>query len=152
MYELAEDRASRRIRQLSIFLPNRLGALLPVIRLMERHDIHINGISIMDAADHAVVRLVVDKPVLALQALEEGGYGVFDTDLLGISLPEGRDASIRSVLSTMLMAELNVYSVYSLLTYAENRPVLALYAEDLDTASRFLVEKGLELIGQDELQ
>ena len=152
MYEVVEDQESRRIKQLSIFLPNRLGALLPVIRLMERHDIHINAMSIVDAADHAVVRIIVDRPVLALQALEEGGYGVCETDLLGVALPSGSDASIRSVLSTMLMAELNVFYVYSLITYTDNKPVLALYAEDLDTASKFLVQKGLELIGQDELR
>ena len=69
MYETTEDQVSPRIIQISIFLENRLGALLGVTRVLEAQSVNICAVSITDAADHAVVRLVVDRPSLASAAL-----------------------------------------------------------------------------------
>ena len=49
--------------------------------MLERHDVHMCAVQILDAADHAVVRTVVDKPELAVHELTEAGYQVFTTDL-----------------------------------------------------------------------
>ena len=62
MFDIAEDQGdSARIKQLSVFLPNRVGALLGVTRSLNSVAIRILALSIADAADHAVARLVVDQ-------------------------------------------------------------------------------------------
>lgn len=154
MYEIAEEQTDPSvpaIKQLSIFLPNRVGALLAVTRCLDAFAIQIRGLQIIDSVDHAVVRMVVDRPGLAQEALLTEGYAVVETDLIGVALPEGSDG-IRQVLQALLLAELNVHYVYPLIRGALSQTVLAVHVEDVESAVRVLSDKGLDIIGQEELE
>ena len=151
MLELTRDQTGPHIKQLSFFLPNRLGALLRATRGLESNNVKICSVSILDAADHAVVRMVVDRPSMALKALRDEGYNVFETELLGVTLPVEKGIGIRKVLSALLLAEVNIHYVYSLMVQAGAHPVLALHVDDMRAAEKVLRDQGLELIGQDEL-
>ena len=59
MFETTEDQTHQRLKQLSVFLENRLGVLLGVTKVLEVQQVNICAVSIVDAADHAVVRMVV---------------------------------------------------------------------------------------------
>ena len=149
MFDITEDRDNHYIKQLSIFLPNRLGQLLMVHRIFDAHDIKLCAVSIVEAADHAVARVVVDKPTLAQQMLITEGYSVVDADLIAVVLPN--EVGIGRVLKAMLLRELNVHYVYSLITQNRGRTIVALHAEDPDVAEEILTEQGFRLIGQDDL-
>ena len=153
MFDIAEDRSDRpRIHQLSVFLPNRVGALLSVTRCLDVLGLRICSLNIADAADHAVARIVVDRPELALDGLAAEGHAVVETELLAVALPPEQRDAVRRVLTCLLMAELNVYYVYALIAGAGGQAVLALLAEDLEAASRVLLEGGFELVGQEQLE
>jgi len=152
MFDTTEDQASPRIRQLSIFLENRLGALLGVTRVLEAQNINICALSITDAADHAVVRAVVDRPSLASAALQAEGYHILESDLLGVALPAARVGGFRKVLTALARAELNVHYVYAVVSQGSAGAVLALHVEDMDRAARTLVECGMSLVSQDDLR
>jgi hypothetical protein len=151
MAETARDRADARIQQISFFLPNRLGALRRAFAALEAERLKIGGISTLDATDHAVVRVVVDKPETALQILTSEGYGACSTEVLGCALPPGPDFGIQRVLSLLLSGEVNVEYAYSLLLRRDRRPVLALQVDDMDMAGRVLQQHGFALVGQDQL-
>ncbi|MEW6747519.1 MAG: hypothetical protein AB1486_32710 [Planctomycetota bacterium] len=151
MPEHIEDPTNRRIRQLSLFLPNRTGELLRITKTLEAEGIHICGISILDSADHCVVRLVADDPAKAVQALDRAGHRVFETEILGVMLPPGKGVGIRKILAALLMAEVNVHFAYPVIVYGSSRLGLALYGDDMPEATRILAEQGLDLIGQDDL-
>ncbi|MHC4844844.1 MAG: hypothetical protein ACYTCU_01645 [Planctomycetota bacterium] len=145
------DQTAPRIKQISIFLENRLGALLPITRILEGHDIHVCAIDIRDGTDYAVVRLVVDRPTLAEASLTAEGYKVFLTDLLGVAMPHGRGIGIRKILTALLMAELNVHYVYAVVTHSRTHDVVAVHVEDMDRAAEMVKQHGLQLISQDDL-
>jgi len=95
------------IKQLSVFVANRLGALLTVTRCLDAYGLELRAINIIEAADHAVFRLLVDRPGLAKETLQSEGYSVFESDILGVALPSTTSDGIRRVLSALLLAELN---------------------------------------------
>jgi hypothetical protein len=152
MNEISEDQTSARVKQLSIFLENHIGALLAVTRVLEAQDITICALSIADAADHAVVRLVVDRPSLAAAALQADGYHLVQSDLLCITPPPGKGIGMRRVLQALLAAELNVHYIYGVITAGRHRPALALHVEDIERAATTLCEHGLQLLSQDDLR
>jgi hypothetical protein len=156
VFDIAEERKDRSaaplIKQLSIFLPNRVGALLAVTRCLDAFAIRICALSIVDAADHAVLRLIVDHPGLAQEALATEGYAVFESDELGVVLPSSDSGGIKAVLTALLLAELNIHYVYSLIALGSGTPVVAIHVEDPERAAQVLESKKLELIGQNELQ
>ena len=150
MFEIG-DQETPCIKQLSIFLPNRVGALLLLVRQLEKQKIHICAVSILDSADHAVVRLIVDQPTFAADLLSVEGYKLFDAELLAVRLPTGKGVGIRKMLSALLMAEINVDYVYPILTGVDGDSVLAVHVADVDSAARSLKEQGFELLNQDDL-
>ncbi|MED5330246.1 MAG: hypothetical protein VX916_03050 [Planctomycetota bacterium] len=149
MADVAERRESHRVKQLSLFLPQRRGELLSVTRILEGQRIRVCALSIIDAADHAVARLIVDRPTLAGTSLIAEGYHIFETDLLCIDLPDG--VGIAPALKAMLMAELNVSYVYTLQHDFGRKTALALHVTNLVMAEDVATEQGLRLLNQDDL-
>jgi hypothetical protein len=151
MYEIAQDQTGPRVVQLSIFLPNRPGALVRVVRNLEEHTIRICGLSILDSADHAVIRMTVDRPDMAIETLSEEGFTVHALKLLAVELPEDRNFGTRQVLSTLLLAEVNISYLYTLIVQPNNRPIIVLHVDDAKTAVQVLQNHNLQLMGQDEI-
>ena len=75
------------VKQLSIFLKNSPGTLATVSEGMKDEGINILGLTVVDAVDHAVVRMVVDKPQKAIHFFGEHGLLVIDTDIVAVDLP-----------------------------------------------------------------
>jgi hypothetical protein len=140
-----------RIRQVSFFLPNRLGALRRALDLLAAKDIRIGGLSILEAADHAVVRLVVDRPEEAFTTLSGEGYGGCVTEVLGVVLLAGPRFGILRVLSLLLSAEVSVQYAYGLIVQSDGRPLLALQVDDLGLAARVLGRNGFTVTGHEQL-
>src|SRR5260370_41073847 len=75
------------VKQLAPFVENRPGTLAAVCRALAERKINIYAISISDAVDHAVVRMVVSDPDRAIHLLGDHGMLVVERDVLMI---EGR--------------------------------------------------------------
>jgi len=151
MAETARDRADPRLRQISFFLPNRLGALFRATQHLEREQVRICGLSLLDATDHVVVRMIVDRPETAKTQLAEAVYPVYEADLLGVALPAKEEFGIRKVLHGLLSAEINIAYAYALIVQVDGHPVLALKVDDMDMAARVVLAAKLDLVDQEQL-
>jgi hypothetical protein len=152
MPETSRDQLEPRIQQVSLFLPNRVGSLRRAVHLLESRDIVVGGISVLEATDHGVVRMVVNRPDGAYEILSSEGYGACLTDLLAVALPRGPRFGVQRVLSVLLSAEVNLEYAYGLILQAEGLPLIALQVDDLSMAGRVLMHKGFTLVGQDQLE
>jgi hypothetical protein len=50
------------VRQFSIFLRNKVGALLDVVKMLNEHAVDVLALNVQDSADAAIVRIVVSDP------------------------------------------------------------------------------------------
>jgi hypothetical protein len=50
------------VKQFSIFLPNKVGAMLDVVKLLHTHNTHVVALSIAESTDSAIARIVVSDP------------------------------------------------------------------------------------------
>jgi hypothetical protein len=151
MLETARDQAFPRIQQISFFLPNRVGSLQRVVHVLDEADVRICGLTILDAHDHAVVRIVVDNPDKAIQMLGQGGRAICTTSLLAVVVDSDRDP-VSKLLGRLTCAELNVFYAYTLLVRHGQRAIMALHADDLAGATKVLRDGGFELIDQRDLE
>jgi hypothetical protein len=149
--ETSREQTDPRIAQLAIFLPNRLGALKQVTQRLDEAQVRILGLSVMDSADHAVVRTVVDRPAKAMGALKEAGYGACESEILCVAVPPGSTSPIQKVLGALVGAEVNVMYAYALLARLEGQSLLALQTDDSAMAERVLRARGFALAHQDDL-
>src|SRR3954463_5258239 len=77
------------VRQFNVFLENRLGGLLDVVRRFEETDIRIVSLTIVDSADCAIIRLVLSDPERAFEIFRLAGLAFAESDLLVVKLPDG---------------------------------------------------------------
>jgi hypothetical protein len=75
------------IKQLSIFLEDKSGRLTELTKILSENDINITALSIADAADYGIIRMVVGRPELAMKVLKEKGFSVKLTDVACLIVP-----------------------------------------------------------------
>ena len=138
------------VRQLSVFLDNRVGQLLRLTRLFEDKDIRILGLCVDDSVDYAVVRLIFDYPDEAITILRSAGFVVSVSEILTVSLPKGKNGLL-AVWKCLLSCELNIGYCYPLLGSMLG-PIIALSVEDMRIASDILIRHKFDVLGEEDLR
>lgn len=139
------------IRQFTIFLENRVGQLLEVIKRFEGTGIRVCALSINDAAECAFVRFLVSDADRGREILERSGLAIIESDLVGVELPDGPQPLLR-VCTALLQAELNIIQAYPLIVRPNGRPAVAIMVENIETAMETLREKGFTIITEGDLE
>lgn len=138
------------VRQFNVFLENRVGALLDVVRRFEGTGLRIVSLTVVDLGDCAVVRLVLNDPERAMEVLRLANLSVTETDLVVVELPESQHPLLE-VCKALLMAELNLSYAYPLLVGPTGRNALALHVDDHEMAVRTLTSQGFTLLTENDL-
>jgi hypothetical protein len=129
------------VRQFNVFLENRVGALMDLVRRFEATDIRIVSLTIVDSADCAIIRIVLSDPERALEILRAAELPVTESDLLVVQLPDVRQPLV-SICKALLAAEINIHYAYPLLVGPQGAPALALHVDDHGQAVLTLQRKG----------
>src|SRR3977135_4159596 len=88
-YSTARGRDWPSVRQFNVFVENRLGGLLNVVRRFETSDVHIVALTVVDSADCAIIRMVLSDPERGLEIFNLAKLPITERDLLVGQLPAG---------------------------------------------------------------
>src|SRR6266567_1915982 len=121
------------IRQFTVFLENRVGQLLEVIRRFEGSKVKIVALSIADSAECAFVRFLLSHPEQGREILERAGLALIESDLIGVELPVGGQPLLQ-VCTALLQAEINIIQAYPLMIRPHGRPAVALMVDNIEQA------------------
>src|SRR4051794_26348149 len=149
-FSTARGRDWPSVRQFNVFVENRLGNLLSVIRRFESSDNRIVSLTIVDSADCAIIRIVLSDPERALEVFQQAGLQFAESDLLVVQLPEGTQPVLQ-ICKALLTAELSIHYAYPLLVGPHGRPALALHVEDHEAAAEMLERSGFVLCTENDL-
>ena len=138
------------IRQFTVFLENRVGQLLEVVRRFEGSRVRIVALSINDATECAFVRFLLSHPEQGREVLERAGLALIESDLIGIELPSGSQPLLQ-VCTALLQAEINIVQAYPLLVRPHGRPAVALMVDNIEHAMETLRTKGFTMITEADL-
>lgn len=148
-YEVEKGYAEPSVHQFSVFLENRVGKLRQFIDALERIDIRIVGLSVLDTADSAIVRFVFDDADKARELLDKTGRAYSECELIAVELPER--GGLLSILSALLQAEINLHYAYTMMRSAGEAPAVALHVDERSMAIRALRHKGFTLLDQSDI-
>jgi hypothetical protein len=138
------------VKQFSIFMENKVGRLLDIVKLFSQAQVHVVALSILDTADAAIVRLVADDPDKARTFLQEHGLAFTEVTLVVVELSSSA-ADLKAVLTALLQAECNIHSSYSLLTRPRGKAALALHVEDSEVAASVLQANQFKILTQRDI-
>lgn len=145
-----EGTGGSRVTQFSVFLPNKVGELLDVVRLLNERDVHVLALAVQDSADTAIVRIVVSDPETVRDLFAEHGVAFGLCELVVVELPNGA-AELGRLLAALLAAECNIFGSYALLTQPRGKAALALHVEDNECASSVLHSHQFTILGQSDI-
>ena len=149
-FETMRGRNYPAIRQFTVFLENRVGQLLEVIRRFEGTKVRIVALSISDAGECAFVRFLLSHPEDGREILERAGLAIIESDLIGVDLPEGPQGLLR-ICTALLQAEVNIIQAYPLLVRPRGRAAVALMVDNIEIGLETLASKGFTMITEADL-
>lgn len=149
-YLTARGRDYPSIRQFTVFLENRVGQLLEVVRRFEGSKVRIVALSITESAECAFVRFLLSHPEQGREILERAGLAIIERDLIGVELPDDPNPLLR-VCTALLQAEVNIVQAYPLLVRPRGRPAVALMVDEIEMAMETLAAKGFAMVTERDL-
>ncbi len=138
------------IRQLSVFLANRVGSLMSLVKLLRDHAVEVLGLSVQDSTELTLVRLVVNDPDGAQAMFIEKGIAHTTVDVVVVELA-GEDRDLNHCLAILLAAEVNIHFLYSLLARPGRYPLLAVQCDDGEICGDALLRSGFKVMTQEDL-
>ena len=138
------------IRQFTVFLENRVGQLLEVVRRFEGSRVRIVALSITDSAECAFVRFLLSHPEEGREILERAGLAIIESDLIGVELPDGPQPLL-AICTALLQAEVNIIQAYPLLVRPRGQAAVALMVDNIEMGQETLVAKGFAMITEGDL-
>jgi hypothetical protein len=138
------------VKQFSVFLPNKVGAMLEVVKLLNSHHSHVVAISVSESTDSAIARIIVSDPEGVEQLFRENNVAFGMCEVVVVELREVA-TQLAKLLASLFMAEVNVHFTYPLLTRPRGLAALALHVDDNECASSVLTGTGFKILSQGEI-
>jgi len=148
--QTAKGPQEEEVKQFSVFMENKVGRLLDIVKVFAQARVHVVALSILDTSDAAIVRLVTDDPDKARVLFQEHGLAFTEVSLVVVELSSSA-ADLKAVLTALLQAECNIHSAYSLLTRPRGKAALALHVEDGECACSVLQANQFKLLTQRDI-
>lgn len=148
-FETADRPMSSSVRQISVFLENRVGQLLRLLQVLHGRSVRLRGLSIVHATDCAIVRLLCDNTDDAKHILRDENFSMSEADVVVVELPDS--SSLLMVCAALLSAEINISYIYPLFELPAGRHAIAILCDDITTAASVLQHRRFQLLGEEDL-
>ncbi|WP_066632737.1 ACT domain-containing protein [Desulfolucanica intricata] len=139
-----------RVKQVSVFLENKYGRLARVTQVLSENNINIRALSIADTTDFGILRLIVNNPDKAFDALKVDGFTVSVTDVLAVEVPD-TPGGLNGALEILGQAGINIEYLYAFLQKASNAALVVFRVEQMDAAIKALEAKGINILTGEEV-
>lgn len=138
------------IKQLSIFVENKVGRLQDIINALGENGINIRALSIADTTDFGILRIIVDNPDKAKLVLK--GMGVISkaTDVVAVYIDD-RSSGLASVLNLVSGTGVGIEYMYAFLGRTEGKALMVLKADDEVKLETVLTENGVVLAKPEDI-
>jgi len=139
-----------KVKQLSLFLENKPGALSHPMQLLAKAKINILTLSVADAQHFGILRLIVRDWEKAKKLLEKHNCVVKVTDVIAIEVSD-RPGGLADILAALEKAGINLEYMYAFTLKRESRGMLVFRFDDPDKAIDILRKKKVNVVGGSEL-
>ena len=138
------------VKQFSVFLPNKVGAMLDIVKLLNTNSTHVVALSVSESTDSAIARIVVSDPERVEKLFRRNSVAFGVCEVVVVEIREVATQLVK-LLAALFMAEVNVHFTYPLLTRPRGFAALALHVDDTECASSVLMGEGFKILSQSDI-
>ena len=133
------------IRQLTIFVQNRQGAIVSITEALAANQVNIRALSIAETEDFGILRLIVNDEETAQKTLSDAGYLIKVTEVVGVKIGDA-PGKLTGALAVLDKAGINLEYLYAFMARTEKHAYVVLRVEDNAAAEAALEAAGYHLI------
>ena len=137
------------VKQISVFIENKKGALATCTRFIADNDINIRALSSADTQDFGILRIICDDPKQTDSVLKDGGYLTTVTDVLAAEIAD-KPGSMATILEVLADAQVIVEYTYAFLA-PDGHAYMIFRVDDNAVASAALAGAGIKTANQEDI-
>jgi hypothetical protein len=142
------------IKQVSVFLDNRPGALSEVIEHIDKFRMKIFALSIADAGEFGLVRMITEDPERAVKDLEDAEFILAkskkNSEVIAILIT--KSGKVSEIAKMLADEDLNIEYAYSSAVLIDGKLAVILRVNDLDKAEKILRANNIFILSLDEIK
>lgn len=136
--------------QISIFAENKPGRIEKITRILKEREVNLRAITISSSDNFGVIKLLVDKPAVAYQALAAAGFSVFRREIIAV-LMEDRPGGLHAVAEVLGKAGINIEDAYGFVIEDRQRAVLIMEVDRPAEVQGLLAGQKLKTLSDEEV-
>lgn len=136
------------VHQLSVFIENKSGTLVRVLRLLKQEKIQLIATTIADTADYGIFRIICTQPEKAYTVLREAGVAVSLCEVFAVELDD-RPGKAADAIEIFAREGISIAYLYSFLL--SGKGVLIFRTDNTEKAAGIISSNGLRVIEDQDL-
>lgn len=137
-------------QQINVFAQNRPGRLERLTQVLMESGTNIRAITISGSEDYGVVKLLVDNPQLAYEALRDEGFSAFMKEVIAVVMDD-RPGGLFRICQALGEKGVNVDDAYGFVVKDRQTAVLVVEVEKIPEAEEVVSGAGFEIMSDQEL-
>jgi len=138
------------VKQISIFMENKSGALLSVLKLLRDNGISIVISNISDTADFGIYRIICSETEKAFKILRDKNINVTLSDVHAVRLKDNKVGAAADVMTLITEAGVGIKYMYSFLL--DGKGVLTFRADNAEKANEIIMLNKLDFLAEADLK
>ena len=138
------------IQQLSIFVENKSGRLAEITEILGQAGVDIRAISVADTSDFGILRLIVDKPKEAVEALRAANLTVSLPSVIAVGIDD-KPGEFAKAMRVLADGEIGVEYMYAFISRDKGKAYVILRVLESDKAVECLKASGISLLNAEEI-
>ena len=136
------------VHQLSVFIENKSGTLVKVLKLLKKENIQLIASTIADTADYGICRIICSEPERAYGVLKEAGVAVSLCEVFAVELDD-RPGKAADAIELFAGEGISIAYLYSFLL--NGKGVLIFRTDNAEKAAEIIAVNDLRLIREKDL-
>jgi len=142
------------IPQVSVYLDNRPGSLSEAMAQLDKNQIKIFALSIADAGEYGLVRMITEDPAKATKVLEDVDYNLAksrkNTEVTAVFITD--EDKISKITKILADGSINIEYAYSSAVHVDGKIALILRASDVENAEKILIANDVTVLSLAEIK
>ncbi len=142
------------IPQVSVYLDNRPGSLSEAMAQLDKNQIKIFALTIAEAGEFGLVRIISEDPGKATSVLEDVDYNLAksrkNTEVTAVFITE--EDKISKITKILADGSINIEYAYSSAVHVDGKIALILRANDVENAEKTLKSNGVTVLSLAEIK
>jgi hypothetical protein len=137
------------LKLIAVFVENKSGQTAAITKILADAGVNIRWVTIANSGSFGVMKFLVDKTAVAMEALQRSNMMVSLVEVLAVEVPD-QPGALRKIADLLGSSQINL--TYCSGYVANNRAILVIETHEIEKARAILQNEKLRLLSEDEMQ